>query len=57
MDNDKHNDKPDALNRFIEKTRALFAEEADPEKRWTALEPILAELLADPGAGGVQDVA
>ena len=39
---------PDALNRFIEKTRALFAEEADLEKRWTALEPILAELLADP---------
>ena len=39
-----------ALERFITKTRALFAQEADPEKRWTSLSPILAELLADPAA-------
>lgn len=37
-----------ALERFIKKTRALFAKEPDLEKRWTALSPILAELLADP---------
>ena len=37
-----------ALDRFISKTRDLFAEESDPEKRWTELTPILAELLADP---------
>lgn len=37
-----------ALDRFITKTRALFARESDPEKRWTQLSPILAELLADP---------
>ncbi len=37
-----------ALDRFISKTRELFAGEQDPEKRWTALSPILAELLADP---------
>jgi hypothetical protein len=40
--------KPDALERFVSATRALFARESDPEKRWTALAPILAELLADP---------
>ncbi len=40
--------KQNALERFVEKTRALFAEESDPEKRWTQLEPALAELLADP---------
>jgi predicted metal-dependent enzyme (double-stranded beta helix superfamily) len=40
--------KQNALERFIEKTRALFARESDPEKRWTQLSPILAELLADP---------
>ena len=39
---------PNALERFIVKTRALFARESDPEKRWTSLAPILAELLADP---------
>src|SRR3954468_6235013 len=38
----------DALSRFVTKTRALFAREPDVEKRWTALSPILAELLADP---------
>jgi predicted metal-dependent enzyme (double-stranded beta helix superfamily) len=37
-----------ALERFVSKTRDLFAEESDPEKRWTELTPILAELLADP---------
>lgn len=40
--------KQNPLERFIGKTRELFAAEADPEKRWTALSPILAELLADP---------
>jgi hypothetical protein len=39
---------PNGLERFIAKTRALFARESDPEKRWTQLSPILAELLADP---------
>jgi predicted metal-dependent enzyme (double-stranded beta helix superfamily) len=37
-----------ALDRFVNKTRALFAREADLENRWTALEPILKELLSDP---------
>ncbi len=37
-----------ALDSFISKTRELFAREQDPDKRWTALSPILAELLADP---------
>lgn len=37
-----------ALERFVGKTRELFAREPDPEKRWTALTPILAEMLADP---------
>jgi predicted metal-dependent enzyme (double-stranded beta helix superfamily) len=37
-----------ALERFVSKTRELFAREPDPEKRWTALSPVLAELLADP---------
>jgi len=37
-----------ALDRFVSKTRDLFARETDPEKRWTSLEPVLAELLADP---------
>ena len=37
-----------ALERFIQKTRDLFAEETDLEKRWAELTPILAELLADP---------
>jgi hypothetical protein len=37
-----------ALERFISKTRELFAKELDPDKRWIALSPILAELLADP---------
>src|SRR5215207_5717456 len=37
-----------AMERFIAKTRDLFAEEPDLEKRWELLRPILAELLADP---------
>jgi predicted metal-dependent enzyme (double-stranded beta helix superfamily) len=37
-----------ALERFIRKTRALFAEEPDLDKRWNALRSVLAELLADP---------
>jgi len=37
-----------ALERFITKTRDLFAEESDLDKRWAELTPILAELLADP---------
>ncbi len=37
-----------AMERFVSKTRELFAGEQDPEKRWAALSPILAELLADP---------
>ncbi len=37
-----------AMERFIAKTRDLFAEVPDPEQRWELLRPILAELLADP---------
>jgi hypothetical protein len=37
-----------ALDRFVSKTRALFAHETDLEKRWTSLDPILSELLRDP---------
>lgn len=37
-----------ALDRFVMKTRELFAAEPDPEERWTQLAPVLAELLADP---------
>ncbi len=37
-----------AQERFIRKTRELCAQEPNLEKRWTALKPILAELLADP---------
>lgn len=36
-----------ALQRFIKKARALFAREPDLDKRWNALRPALAELLAD----------
>ena len=35
------------LDRFIQSTRELFAKEADLDKRWNALRPILAALLAD----------
>ena len=37
-----------AQERFIRKTRELFAKESDLDKRWNALRPVLAELLADP---------
>ncbi|HWO43039.1 MAG TPA: hypothetical protein VNO43_14660 [Candidatus Eisenbacteria bacterium] len=37
-----------ALERFVRKTRELFARESDLDQRWNALKPILAELLADP---------
>ena len=37
-----------AMERFVRKTRALFAKEPDLDKRWNSLRPILAELLADP---------
>ena len=37
-----------ALERFISKTRELFAREPDLDKRWAALPPILSEFLADP---------
>src|SRR3954453_22175802 len=37
-----------ALERFVSQTRELFAKESDPDRRWTALSPILAELLANP---------
>jgi predicted metal-dependent enzyme (double-stranded beta helix superfamily) len=37
-----------AMDRFVRKTRELFDSEPDLEKRWTALSPILAELLEDP---------
>lgn len=37
-----------ALDRFVSETHELFAAEPDPEKRWTALSPILAKLLSDP---------
>lgn len=40
-------DKQNAFERFVSKTRELFAKEPDLDKRWTALSPILAELLAD----------
>ena len=39
-----------AVDRFISKTRELFAREADLDKRWAALPPILTELLEDPAA-------
>ncbi len=37
-----------AVERFIIKTRELFAHEPDLDKRWAALPPILKELLTDP---------
>jgi predicted metal-dependent enzyme (double-stranded beta helix superfamily) len=37
-----------AVDRFISETRELFGRETDPERRWTALKPILTKLLADP---------
>jgi|TARA_Y100000996_G_scaffold143447_1_gene110133 predicted metal-dependent enzyme (double-stranded beta helix superfamily) len=37
-----------ALDRFVTKARELFSRESDLDKRWNALAPALAELLADP---------
>src|SRR6266508_4862881 len=37
-----------ALDRFVRKTQELFSSEPDLLARWTKLEPILAELIADP---------
>jgi predicted metal-dependent enzyme (double-stranded beta helix superfamily) len=37
-----------AQERFISKMRDLFARESDLDKRWSAVPPILEELLADP---------
>ena len=37
-----------ALDRFISQTRELFARESDLERRWSAVPPLLKELLADP---------
>jgi len=37
-----------ALDRFVTKARELFEKETDLDKRWNALAPALAELLADP---------
>ena len=37
-----------ALDRFVAKTRELFASEPDPETRWIALTPVLQDFLADP---------
>ncbi len=37
-----------ALERFISKTRELFAKEPDLDKRWERLSTILVQLLADP---------
>lgn len=42
------NGEKNALERFISKTRELFAHEPDPDKRWAAMPPILKELLQDP---------
>ena len=37
-----------ALDKFVAKTRELFANEPDLEKRWLLLTPVLQEFLADP---------
>jgi hypothetical protein len=37
-----------ALDRFVKKTRELFARESGEEARWEAMAPILAEMLAEP---------
>jgi predicted metal-dependent enzyme (double-stranded beta helix superfamily) len=47
-DTESRTDTGNALSRFVRKTRALFAQEPDLDKRWNGLRPILAELLADP---------
>ncbi|HUK40661.1 MAG TPA: hypothetical protein VLX11_06455 [Candidatus Acidoferrales bacterium] len=47
-DTESRPETENSLSRFVRKTRTLFAKEPDLEKRWNALRPILAELLADP---------
>ncbi|MFQ5683228.1 MAG: hypothetical protein ACE5HC_08150 [Candidatus Binatia bacterium] len=42
------NEIENALERFIRKTRELFATEPELDKRWAGLSPFLVELLADP---------
>ena len=37
-----------ALQKFIAATRAIFAAEPDPTKRWAKISPVLGNLLADP---------
>jgi predicted metal-dependent enzyme (double-stranded beta helix superfamily) len=37
-----------ALQKFIDATRAIFAAEPDPTKRWTKMSPVFENLLADP---------
>jgi predicted metal-dependent enzyme (double-stranded beta helix superfamily) len=37
-----------AVQKFIAATRALFAAEVDPVRRWEKMRPLLQELLADP---------
>jgi predicted metal-dependent enzyme (double-stranded beta helix superfamily) len=37
-----------ALQEFINATRAIFAAEPDPAKRWEKISPVLGNLLADP---------
>ena len=37
-----------AVDRFIEQTRELFAAEPDLDKRWAAMPPLLKDLLVDP---------
>ena len=44
----KREKNENAMERFIRKTRTLFAQEPDLDRRWNALRPVLAELLADP---------
>ncbi len=48
MQSQTQNQSENAMECFVRKTRALFANEADLDKRWNGLRPILAELLADP---------
>lgn len=48
METHKTTNRENAKERFIRKTRELFSHEPDLDKRWNALRPILAELLADP---------
>jgi predicted metal-dependent enzyme (double-stranded beta helix superfamily) len=48
MQSQTQTNSENAKERFIRKTRELFAKESHLDTRWDALRPILAELLADP---------